>query len=257
MTPHRHGDAGARGDWRSDNLVTLLDRSSAGDEQARETIILRFLPLARGIARDYEGRGEPRDDLIQVASVGLIKAVDGYSPARGNTFVAYARTMVVGEIRRYFRDATWRVHVPRTLKDRATRVAEAEAALRATSGERLHRDAIARHLDLEPSEVTEAQAAWAAYRPASLDVGRATVDGDAVARPEAAVGAADPGYERVEVSVGIRRALAELRPRDQTVVLLRLWCDLTQSEIAARVGVSQMHVSRILRLGHAAEACGL
>jgi RNA polymerase sigma-B factor len=259
MTPHRHAGPGARGDWRTDNLVALLSRCAAGDEHARETIILRFLPLARGIARQYEGRGEPRDDLIQVASLGLIKAVDGYSPARGNTFVPYARTMVVGEIRRYFRDATWRVHVPRTLKEHATRVAGVEASPRASAGARVHRDAIARHLNLKPSEVMEAQAAWAAYRPASLDVARAAAEGGGVVRADAAVGVAEPGYERVEVSVGIRHALADLRPRDQAVVLLRLWCDLTQSEIAARVGLSQMHVSRILRRGHAAmaEACGL
>jgi RNA polymerase sigma-B factor len=259
MTPHRHAGPGARGDWRGDNLVTLFGRCSAGDEQARDTIILRFLPLARRIARQYEGRGEPRDDLVQVASVGLIKAVDRYSPARGDTFVAYARPMVVGEILRYFRDATWRVHVPRTLRERASRVARADAALVAPAGAPSQPQAIASSLDLEVSEVKEAQAAWAAYRPASLDAARASPNGGALALRHDVVGEDDPGYERAEVSVGIGRALRDLRPRDQRILLLRLCCELTQREIAARVGLSQMHVSRVLRRGNAAvaEACGL
>jgi RNA polymerase sigma-B factor len=261
MTPHRHAGPGARGDWRTDNLMTLLDRCSAGDEHARDAIILRFLPLARGIARQYEGRGEPRDDLIQVATVGLIKAVDRYSPARGDTFVAYARPMVVGEIRRHFRDATWRVHVPRTLRERAMRVAKAEALLRAEApeGSPTDRQALARYLDLEPDQVSEAQAAWAAYRPESLDATRASPGDGAVTLRHDVLGGSDPEYEQVEVSVGIGRALRDLRPRDQRILLLRLWCGLTQREIAARVGLSQMHVSRVLRRGNAAvaEACGL
>ena len=259
MTPHRHAGPGARGDWRTDNLMTLFDRCSAGDEHARDAIIVRFLPLARRIARQYEGRGEPREDLIQVASVGLIKAVDRYSPARGDTFVAYARPMVVGEIRRHFRDATWRVHVPRTLRERAMRVAKAESAIREPGGAPAHREALASYLDLEPAQVSEAQAAWAAYRPESLDATRASPSDGAATLRHDVLGEADPEYEQVEVSVGIGRALRDLRPRDQRILLLRLWCELTQREIAARVGLSQMHVSRVLRRGNAAvaEACGL
>ena len=259
MKPHRHAGPGARGDERTENLVTLFSRCSAGDEQARDAIILRFMPLARGIARQYEGRGEPRDDLIQVASVGLIKAVDRYSPARGDTFVAYARAMVVGELRRHFRDATWRIHVPRPLRERAARVARAETAIRAAEGSPTHRQALARHLDLAPAEVKEAQAAWAAYRPESLDAVRASPNDGAVTLRHDLLGESDPQYEQVEVSVGVGRALRDLRPRDQKILLLRLLCELTQREIAARVGLSQMHVSRVLRRGNAAvaKACGL
>jgi RNA polymerase sigma-B factor len=259
MKPYRHASPGARGDGRSDDLVALFSRCSAGDAQARDTIILRFLPLACGIARQYEGRGEPPDDLAQVASIGLIKAVDRYSPARGDTFVAYARPMVVGEIRRHFRDATWRVHVPRTLRERASRVAGAETTVQTRPGPRSQNIAIAADLGLEPAQVAEAQAAWAAYRPASLDAVWSSADGREGTRRDDVVGRCDPGYERAEVSVGIGRALRGLRPRDQTALLLRLWCELTQREISARIGVSQMHVSRILRRGNAAvaDACGL
>jgi RNA polymerase sigma-B factor len=138
-------------------------------------------------------------------------------------------------------------------------VAKAEPAIQEPAGSPTHREALARYLDLEPAEVTEAQAAWAAYRPESLDAARASAGGGTLTVRHDVLGDADPEYERVEVSVGIRRALGDLRPRDQRILLLRLWCELTQREIAARVGLSQMHVSRVLRRGNAAvaEACGL
>jgi RNA polymerase sigma-B factor len=259
MKPHRHAGPGARGDWRAEDLGALFRRSAGGDTDARDAIILRFLPLARRIARQYEGRGEPADDLVQVASLGLIRAVDGFSPARGDAFAAYARPVMVGEIRRYFRDMTWRVHVPRGLRDRANRVARAERAVRGPRGAAGSVAAIARYLDLQPSEVTEAQAAWAAYWPGSLEASRTIVDVDEHARREDVLGACDPGYEHAEVFVGIGRALRPLRPRDQIALLLRVYCELTQHEIAARIGVSQMQVSRILRRGNVAmaKACGV
>jgi RNA polymerase sigma-B factor len=258
MTPHRHAGPRARGDWRAEDLGALFRRSAAGDTDARNAIILRFLPLARRVAREYEGRGEPAEDLVQVASLGLIKAVDGYSPARGDAFAAYARSLVVGEIRRYFRDMTWRVHVPRGLRDRANRVARAERAVRGPGGAAGSAAAIARYLDLQPAEVTEAQAAWAAYWPASLEAPRAIGTHTGGARREDILGGPDPGYERAEVFVEVGRALRPLRPRDQIALLLRVYCELSQHEIAARIGVSQMQVSRILRRGNLAmaEACG-
>jgi RNA polymerase sigma-B factor len=256
MTPHWR--ALARGDWRVRDLRPLFARCSAGDAQARETIILRFLPLARRVAREYEGRGTPLEDLVQVASVGLIKAVDRCSPDRGDAFAAYARAMIRGEIRRHFRDASWSVHVPRGVKDRASRVSRADKTLRSTSGTQASTEAVAKHLDLEACEVAEARRALAAYWPASLDVTHVRQDGHGVALREV-LGAHDPEYERVEMSIGIGRALRELRPRDQRVLLLRLACELTQDEIAGRIGVSQMHVSRILRSANSAvtAACGL
>lgn len=124
MTSYWHARASPPGDRRARELTTLLTRCRAGEARARETVIVRFLPLAQWVARCYEGRGEPLDDLVQAASVGLIKALDGYSPERGDAFAAYARPMIVGEVRRHFCDATWRVHVPLPLNDRAGRVVE-------------------------------------------------------------------------------------------------------------------------------------
>jgi len=112
MTPYRHARAVAPTDWPACDLSTLFSRCAAGDARARETIIVRYLPLARRLARVYEGRGEPIEDLCQAASVGLIRAVDRYSPDRGDAFPAYARPMILGAIRRHFRDTTWRLHVP-------------------------------------------------------------------------------------------------------------------------------------------------
>ncbi|HEX4010653.1 MAG TPA: sigma-70 family RNA polymerase sigma factor [Solirubrobacteraceae bacterium] len=258
MMPHRHARARARHDGRADDLLRLFTRCSAGDTGARDTIILRFLPLARRLARGYEGRGEPLEDLCQVASVGLIKAVDRYSPDQNDAFVAYARLMILGELRRHFRDATWRVHVPRGLKDRAQRVARASENIRPASGARAKTEAIATYLDLEPSEVAEAQLAWAAYHPDSLDAPRPSQDERWVARTEV-LAPTMAEYERAELSIGIARVLRGLRRRDQTVIMLRLGGGLSQREIGERVGVSQMHISRILRGANAslAAACGL
>jgi RNA polymerase sigma-B factor len=258
MTPQGFALAPMRGGRGADDLVTLFDGCWAGDAQARETIITRFLPLARAMARRYDGRGEPFDDLAQVASIGLIKAVDGCSPGRVDAFTTYATKMILGEIRRHFRDATWRVHVPRPLRERAQRVAQADRAIRAPFAARARVEAIAKSLDLEPSEVAEAQQVWSAYRAVSLDATPSLVERlGTTGSKRLAVNGSE--YERAEVSIGVARGLRALSRRDQTVVLLRLCCDLTQREIAGLIGVSQMHISRIL-LGNGvavAAACGL
>jgi RNA polymerase sigma-B factor len=165
--------------------------------------------------------------------------------------------MIVGEIRRHFRDTTWRVHVPRPVRDRASRVLGAEKELRAAPGSD-EPEAIASYLGIGPAEVAEARRALQADSPRSLDESRVAPDGDA--RPLAElIGADESEYERVEISVGVRRTLLTLKPRDQTVLLLRLAFGLSQDEIAGRVGLSQMHVSRILRSAGAAlkTSCGL
>ncbi|HEY4827826.1 MAG TPA: sigma-70 family RNA polymerase sigma factor [Solirubrobacteraceae bacterium] len=257
MTPHWHARASSRGDWRARNLEALFRRYAAGDRRAREAIIVRFLPLARRVAREYDGRGEPLDDLVQVASVGLIRAVDRYSPDRGDGFAPYARAMMVGEIRQHFRDRTWRVHVPRPTRDRAAQVLLADEALVQDSSS-TRPEAIAEFLRIAPEEVIEARGALDAYRPASLDTPHARPNGDSMTLHEI-LGAGDPVYERVEMSVGVRRALLALKPRDRKILMLRLVCELTQEEIASRIGLSQMQISRILRsAGESLTAsCGL
>ena len=148
MTPYGHEHAMAPMDWPSCDMGALFSRSLAGDSRARETLIVRFLPLARRLAWQYNGRGEPMEDLVQAASVGLIKAVDRYSPDRGDAFPAYARPMILGEIRRHFRDTTWRVHVPRPVKESAGRVLRADHELRRIEGSPIKPEAIAQHLGI-------------------------------------------------------------------------------------------------------------
>lgn len=206
---------------------------------------MSFLPYARQLARLYEGRGETAEDLYQAASEGLIKAVDRYQPERGVSFVSYARPVILGEIRRHFRDRTWRVHVPRTMQERALRVARASRELPARSGSD-ETTVIATHLGVEPGEVAEARGVLEAYRPRSLDVEYVGDDGRRLTLGES-VGEYDPGYERVEAHVEFRRALERLGARDREVLLLRISCELTQDEIARRMGISQMQVSRIVR----------
>jgi RNA polymerase sigma-B factor len=253
MTPQRHACTSAPRGRSARDLRTLFSRCSAGDARAREAIIVGFLPYARQLARRYRGRGELVEDLYQVASVGLIKAVDRYEPARGGSFVAYAVPKILGEIRRHFRDNTWPAHVPRSVQERAGRVARAQEELRARSGSDPTTEVIARHLGLELCQVAEAQRALKAYRPGSLDATYAAEDGQWLALSEI-VGELDPEYERVETFVGYEHAFQRLHPRERKVLLLRFGGELTQGEIARRIGVSQMHVSRILRNATAALA---
>ena len=223
MTPQGHACTSARRGQSARDLRTLFRRCSAGDVRAREAIIVGFLPYARQLARRYRGRGEPVEDLYQVASVGLIKAVDRYEPERGGSFVAYAAPTILGEIRRHFRDKTWPAHVPRSVQERAGRVARAQEELRATSGPDPTTEVIARHLGLELCEVAEAQGALQAYRPGSLDATCAAEDGERLALSEI-VGELDAGYERVETSVGYgARAskIASARAQGAAVALRR------------------------------------
>lgn len=258
MRPDPHARARAQDDLRASNLRTLFHRCSAGDAQAREEIILRFLPMARRLARLYDGRGEPAEDLCQAACVGLIKAVDRCSSDRFDAFPAYARPVILGEIRRHFRDTTWPVHVPRPVRERALRVARTEKTLLSTSGSPASADAIAKDLDLEPGEVAEARRVLNAYRPRSLDATYVSEDGYGLPLHQV-IGEDESEYERVEAYVGMGRGLRRLSPRDQRAFLLWLLGELTQDQIAARIGVSQMQVSRILRKAGAAvtDACGL
>ncbi len=252
MTLQQHASRSARQPSARD-LGTLFEQRSAGDARAREVIIVAFLPYARHLARRFTGRGEPVEDLYQAASVGLIKAVDRYEPTRGCSFFAFAQPTILGEIRRHFRDRSWPMHVPRPVQDRARRVAHAERELRARSGSDPTIEVIAKHLGLEPGEVAEAQRALNAYRPRSLDATSAADDGQQLSLNES-VGDLDPEYERVETFAGVREALRGLEPRDCKVVLLRFGGELPQNEIAKRIGVSPMKVSRILSKATAAMA---
>jgi RNA polymerase sigma-B factor len=238
------------------DLQMLFRRCSAGDTLAREAIIVRFLPYAHCLARRYQGRGEPVDDLHQVASVGLIKAVDRYEPDRGGSFIAFANPTILGELRRYFRDTTWRVHVPRSIQDRARRVAHAHQQLQAKPGPEPTTKVIAQQLGLKPGDVAEAQGALQSRWPGSLSAANRTDDGQRLALSET-VGERDPGYESVETCSGWASALSRLEARECRVLLMCSVGELSQSETARRIGVSQMHVSRIVRHATTALAAAL
>jgi RNA polymerase sigma-B factor len=246
MRRQSHARTTADHDPSACDLGTLFSRCSAGDAQAREAIILRFLPYAHNLARRYTGRGEPVEDLCQAASIGLIKAVDRFEPEQCDSFVTFAHPTILGEIRRHFRDTTWRVHVPRSIQDRARHVSHAHEHLLTRSGSEPTMKMIATHLGLKLGEVAEAQGALKAYRPGSLDVTSKAEDGQRLALSET-IGELEPEYERIDTRLGWGHALRKLQPRERNVLLMRFGSELTQTEIGRRVGVSQMQVSRILR----------
>jgi RNA polymerase sigma-B factor len=216
------------------------------DPVDRDVLVERFLPLARGLARRYERTGEPFDDLFQVACLGLVKAIDRFDLSRDVAFSSYAVPTMVGEIRRYFRDRTWSVRVPRGLQELSLRVDKEVAEL--TSG--LHRQPtvaeIARAVAATEEQVLDALQAYDAYRPTSLQTPRTTEDGaddtlgDTVASTE-------QGFGLAEDRATLAELLPVVTPREREVLRLRFEEDLTQHEIGQRIGVSQMQTSRIIR----------
>jgi RNA polymerase sigma-B factor len=223
-----------------------MERHRDGDQAARDELIERYMPLARSLALRYRRASEPLDDLIQVASMGLVKAVDRWDPGRGLAFSSYAVPTILGELRRYFRDATWDVRPARDLQELCLAVEEAREALWVELGHSPTVDDLARHLRRTSEEVFEALQATEGRSVRSLDAPVHEEDGDSASAGDL-LGSADPEYERVEAGVTIERLTGILDERAREILRLRFSEDLLQSEIAERVGCSQMHVSRILR----------
>jgi RNA polymerase sigma-B factor len=225
----------------------LLERyHRLGDRGARDALIERFLPLARQLARRYAGAGENLEDLIQVASIGLVKAVDRFDASRGVAFSSYAVPTMLGEIKRYFRDSGWAVHVPRGVQERVMKVDRASKALGSKLGRPPSVAEIATAIEASQEEVLEAMEASQAYDAVSLDAPRAAGDNEADPFGES-LGADDERFDLVEHGAAIAGPLSRLPPRDRIVLHLRFSEDMTQSEIAERIGVSQMQVSRLIR----------
>lgn len=223
----------------------LLRRYAQGDVRAREEVINRFLPLARRLAGRYRHTGESQEDLEQVACLGLIKAIDRYNPELG-PFVRFAVPNIMGELKRHFRDKGWSMHVPRSLQERFLEVNEAMDQLSGRLGRSPTPKDIAKQTGLQVEEVLEALEASSAYSPVALDAPHpGDEDGDRTLGDN--LGADDPRYSFVELGQALAPAFRALPPREQAILKLRFIDDLTQSEIADRVGVSQMHVSRLLR----------
>jgi RNA polymerase sigma-B factor len=217
-----------------------------GDEWARDQLLQRFMPLARQLARRYERANEPLDDLLQVASIGLVKAIDRFDHERGSAFSSYAVPTILGELKRYFRDSGWAVHVPRGMQERVMKVNQSIARLsRTTAGSPSPAD-IAADTGLSHEEVLEALEAAMAYDSVSLDTPRNGEEDEGDSYVDT-LGDIDDRFELVEYEASIAPALQALPERDRLVLHLRFVEDLTQSDIAERVGVSQMHVSRLIR----------
>jgi RNA polymerase sigma-B factor len=225
----------------------LLRYHEDGDLDAREEIVLRFMPLARQLASRYRHAGEAVEDLVQVACVGLLKAVDRYEPERGGGFTRYAVPTILGELKRHFRDKGWSVHVPRATQELVLKVSEALGTLPAKLGRSARPRDLAKAVGAPVEEVLEAMEAATAYEAASLDAPRAAGDDEGDWTHGDALGADEHGYELVEIGETLRGTLEALPARERVILQLRFDQDMTQAEIAERVGVSQMHVSRLLR----------
>jgi RNA polymerase sigma-B factor len=216
------------------------------DREARDELIARFLPLARKLARRYGQSSEPYEDLVQVASLGLVKAVERFDPHRGFAFSSFAVPTIVGELKRYFRDTAWAVHVDRGAQERARRIADAQQKLSSRSGRTPTVVELAQYLELSQEEVLDGLQTAEAYVAVSLDAPLAADDDEEAPRLES-IGAEDERLRRVDEQATIFDAAKALPAQDREILYLRFGEDLTQSEIAERVGVSQMQVSRVLR----------
>ncbi|ODT97368.1 MAG: RNA polymerase subunit sigma [Pseudonocardia sp. SCN 72-86] len=240
----------SRTDPEYGHLVPLLEEYAglADDdprrEELRDELVRGYLPVAQHIARRFAHRGEPLDDLTQVATVGLINAIDRFAPEKGFDFFSFAVPTISGEVRRHFRDQGWSMRVPRRLKDLHVSLNSAVADLSQQLGRAPKPSEIAEHLDIPVTEVLEGLEAADAYRSSSLDEMLSSEQGSATVGE--LVGAADEELARVDTRQALRPALAELGERERTIVMLRFFGNMTQTQIAEKVGISQMHVSRLL-----------
>jgi RNA polymerase sigma-B factor len=232
---------------RSPRVQRLFRRYARfGDVAARDELFERFLPLARGLARRYHRGTEPLDDLVQVASIGLLNAIGRFDPDRGREFTTYAIPTIVGELKRYYRDYAWAMKVPRGDKDRAIALNRAIEHLSARHGRSPTPQELAEHAGMSIEDVLGALELAASAWPASLEESAKRRDGEPCTLGEA-VGAEDATFELVECRDVVERSVRGLSEREQRVLHMRFVEDLTQSEIGDRIGVSQMQVSRILR----------
>lgn len=228
------------------NEILFVRWQKHGDRIARDELVARFLPLARKLARRYSGAREPFDDLMQVASLGLVKAVDRYDLNRGTAFSSFAVPTILGELKRYFRDLGWAVHVPRGAQERAVKVEEAQQTLSARSNRAPTVSELAEYLELSIEDVLDALETSRAHHASSLDAPYDDGEGESGTMVES-FGDEDPSLQSADERVTISAAARQLAPREREVLALRFVHDMTQTQIADQIGVSQMQVSRILR----------
>jgi RNA polymerase sigma-B factor len=232
------------------HLVPLLEEYAAladddpRRDELRDVLVRGYLPVAQHIARRFAHRGEPLDDLVQVATVGLINAVDRFAPEKGSDFFSFAVPTISGEVRRHFRDQGWSMRVPRRLKDLHVSINGVVSDLSQRLGRAPRPSEIAEQLGVPVAEVLEGLEAAEAYRSSSLDEMLSSEQGSATVGE--LVGEADAELDRVDTRQALRPVLAELGERERTIVMLRFFGNMTQTQIAEKVGISQMHVSRLL-----------
>jgi RNA polymerase sigma-B factor len=223
----------------------LLEARAAGREveiaRLREELARRHLGLVRYLVRRYANRGEPLEDLAQAGAVGLVKAINRFDPARGVGFAAFAGPNILGEVRRHFRDRTWSVHVTRSMQELVTAVGRAREELTTELGQAPTVAQTAHRIGRSEEDVLSALDCAAAYTAESLS----PADDDA-AGPQDRLGSTDPGFEDVELRAVLGPLMARLPAREQRILQLRFYGNQTQSEIGAQLGISQMHVSRLL-----------
>jgi RNA polymerase sigma-B factor len=218
--------------------------SDAERQRIRDTLVEMHLPLVEYLARRFRNRGEPLDDLIQVATIGLIKSVDRFDLERGVEFSTYATPTIVGEIKRHFRDKGWAIRVPRRLQELKLALAKATSELSQRNGRAPTVAELARQLEMTEDEILEGLESANAYSAVSLDAPD-TGDDDSPAVSDS-LGATDDALEGVEYRESLKPLLERLPPREKKILLLRFFGNMTQSQIAAELGISQMHVSRLL-----------
>jgi RNA polymerase sigma-B factor len=241
-TPSARPAVPAMGDPRQ----LFLRWQRQGDNAAREALVERYMPLARSLTRRYGRSSEPFEDLLQVASLGLLKALDRYDVERGHPFQSFAVPTILGEMRRYFRDSGWAIHVPRGAQERALKVRDAQERMANEHGHSPTVNQLAEYLEIDTEDVLDALQAIQAYETVSLDAPRPGADDDASAYGET-IGTDDERYELVELDATLAAVLGHIPPRERLILRMRYVDDLTQTEIAEQVGISQMQVSRLLR----------
>ncbi len=232
-----------------DTALRVLSESAPDSEshrQAREQLVVAHLGLADSIAWRFDGRGETHEDLVQVARLALVNAVDRFDPEKGSGLVAFAVPTIMGEIRRHFRDTGWALHVPRRLQELSLAVASATAMLSQDLGRAPSPRELAHHVGVSVDDIMEALSADGAYNALSIDAPAHASDAPAEDTLSESIGSDDPTLEVIEDRMMLRSVLADLPDREREILKLRFIDNMTQSRIAAQVGISQMHVSRIL-----------
>ncbi|MBM7509793.1 RNA polymerase sigma-B factor [Nocardioides salarius] len=232
---------------RSAELFTQMHEDGAADavrEGARDSLVHLHLPLVEHCARRFRNRGEPFEDLVQVGTIGLIKSVDRFDPERGVEFSTYATPTIIGEIKRYFRDKGWAIRVPRRLQELRMQIGSATAELTQSLGRSPTAGELAERVGCSVEEIIEGIESSNAYSTLSLDATDDSDDGTSSMLD--ALGADDEGLEHVEIRESLKPLLDRLEPREKRILLLRFFKNQTQSQIAEEIGVSQMHVSRLL-----------